>query len=303
MKKIYLSVFVAGLLFSNNVKSQNIYSENFDVLSDMFATGGWMQVNNSIPLGPEIWHNGINLAIPAYNGAADSYAEASFSSTDSVGTGNISNWLISPTINLNNGDLISFFTTSFNNSIYPDRLELRLNRLNTTNVGNTDTTTGDFTELLLSINPSLLADTAQYPQGYWGQFTAAISTLAGSTPCRLAFRYNVINGGGAGANSSTIGVDALSVDMPVGISNSPASLDLSVYPNPSSDRITFDFFKPLTEKGVVHIYNTMGQSVSTFEVLKGQSKAQFNISSLADGSYSFVLEVPGSVTKRNFIKN
>lgn len=300
MKKIYLSLITIAL-FASNVQSQNILTENFDDVNAMLTTGGWMERNNSSPIGAEIWHNGVGLAIPAYNGDDSSYAEVSFQSTDPQG--NISNWLISPTVSLNNGDIVTFFTTSYANVDFPDRLELRLNTMNTTNVGTADTSVGDFSTLLLSVNPNLAADSTQYPQDYWGQFSATISGLAGATDCRIAFRYNVLDGGLNGANSSTIGIDALSIDFALGIAKPTNALSLSVYPNPVSDKLSIDFESALTEDGVMSIYNMLGQTVNSMNVQKGQTKIIFNAAALASGSYTFVLNTNDSITKKNFVKN
>src|SRR5262245_55285495 len=150
MKKLYL-ILLSFCAMSFAAQAQtSIFSENFASVPTMLATGGWTEVNNSNPLGLEIWHDGLGLAFATGLGVTSdsNYAEASFQSTDAAGTGDISNWLISPQVTLNNGDVISFFTTAYNNVTYPDRLELRINPLNTTNVGSTTTSVGDFTTLV-----------------------------------------------------------------------------------------------------------------------------------------------------------
>lgn len=301
MKKLYTLIVIFSCLSFTAANAQNLFSENFDAVATLISSGGWTAQNNSVPVGTEVWHNGTGLAVSAYNGAVDSYAEVSFNSTGT--NGSISNWLITPMINLKNGDVVSFYTSSYNNAAYPDRLDLRLNILNTLNVGSTDTSVGDFTELLVQVNPTLSLDTAAYPQDYWGQFSATISGLSGPTDCRIAFRYNVPDGGSAGINSTTIGIDAFSVDFPTAIAKVDAGLELSVYPNPVADRLNIDFAQPLSENGIVRIYNTLGQSVISFAVNKGQTKASFSAASLSSGAYSFVLELAGEKTKRNFIKN
>ena len=75
-----------------------------------------------------------------------------------------------------------------------------------TNVGSTATSVGDFTTLLLNINPNYT--TNGYPN-VWTQFTVTLSGLppAGATG-RLAFRYFVENAGFSGANSDYIGSTA-----------------------------------------------------------------------------------------------
>ncbi len=303
MKKIYTFILATSLLSATTANAQTIFSENFDDIPTLLSSGGWTQQNNSVPLGLEIWHSGLYLAIPAYNGADTSYAEASYESTDALASGNISNWLITPQINLNNGDLISFYTTSYGNSTYPDRLDLRLNPLNNTNVGSADTSVGDFNILLLQINPDLLPDSSLYPENYWGQFSVPVSGLSGPTTCRIAFRYNVTDGGGAGTNSTTIGIDAFTIELPVGIVEANSNFELNVYPNPVLNNLSIEFSKPLTENGKVNIYNELGQNVSAFNVSKGQIKAMFNSDFLSKGSYTMVLDLGDTVTKKLFVKN
>jgi hypothetical protein len=75
---------------------------------------------------------------------------------------------------------------------------------NSTNVGSGPTGIGDFTTLLLDINPSLAV--GGYPE-IWTLQTITVSGLAGPTSGRLAFRYFVTSGGPGGVNSNYIGID------------------------------------------------------------------------------------------------
>ena len=61
-----------------------------------------------------------------------------------------------------------------------------------TNVGLTALDVGDFTNLLLDINPTY--QVGGYPE-VWTQSTVTISGVAPGTSGRLAFRYFVENGG------------------------------------------------------------------------------------------------------------
>ena len=74
------------------------------------------------------------------------------------------------------------------------------------NVGTTATDVGDFTALLLDINPTYTL--TGYPN-VWTQFTVTVSGVASPTTGRLALRYFVENGGPSGANSDYIGIDTL----------------------------------------------------------------------------------------------
>ena len=74
------------------------------------------------------------------------------------------------------------------------------------NVGATDTSVGDFTTLLLSINPTL--DIGGYPTA-WTQFTVNLNgVLGGPISGRLAFRYFVSK---TDENGNYIGIDTVRV--------------------------------------------------------------------------------------------
>lgn len=141
----------------------------------------------------------------AQTGTGNSYIACSFQSV--AGANTISNWMLTPQITLNNGDQFKFWTrkpTPAPND-FPDRMQVRLSTNGaSTNVGVTNTSVGDFTTLLLDINPTLVV--GGYPL-VWTQFTITISGLPGPTNGRVAFRYFVTNGGPGGANSDYIGVD------------------------------------------------------------------------------------------------
>ena len=144
------------------------------------------------------------------SGAANSYIGANFNNT--AGAGEISNWLITPTLSFNNGDTLSFWSRTSTGSIYPDRLEVRFSNVGGTDVGSDDTSVGSFTTLLLSINPNL--EVGGYPDE-WAQQSVTISGLSGATNGAIAFRYTVNAGGPAGDNSNYIGIDSVSITAAV----------------------------------------------------------------------------------------
>lgn len=190
-----------------------LLSEGFDDITTL-AGSGWVQTNNSSPIGTSGWFQGNSGIFPSQAGAPDAYIAANF---DNAGLGgNISNWLISPTLTLNNGDTIAFYTQS--NGALPDRLELRLSTNGaSTNVGGTDASVGDFSTLLLTINPALAAN--GYPTS-WTQFSVALSGLGGAASGRFAFRYDVID---TSVNADYIGIDTVLVSSTV---PEPSSLAL-----------------------------------------------------------------------------
>ncbi|MBP1202486.1 hypothetical protein JOD97_000500 [Duganella sp. 1411] len=178
-------------------------------LSEDFDGGlpaGWTVVNNSAPAGLTSWFQGDQSVFAAEQGGADSYVAANFNS--GAGAANLSTWLILPTQTFHNGDVLSFSTRTSDFSFFPDRLEVRFSALGGTNVGSGAASVGDYSTLLLSINP------AQQLFGYpdvWTRYSVTLGGLAGATDGALAFRYVVDNGGPGGQNSNYIGIDSVRV--------------------------------------------------------------------------------------------
>ncbi|MFS3127915.1 choice-of-anchor J domain-containing protein [Nocardioides sp. Bht2] len=183
--------------------------ENFDTV----PAPGWTTTNNSTPVGSISWFQGTATdATPtpgpfnSHEGANNAYIGANFNSTGSTGT--ISNWLITPMITgLSAGDTWSFYTrkptVGGGQTDYPDRLEVRLAKGGSCNPGTGAASVGDFTTLLVSVNPTLVANV--YPQS-WTQYSGVIPQGAPTSGC-LAFRYFVTGAGSLGSNSDYIGID------------------------------------------------------------------------------------------------
>ena len=204
------AVVLAALCGSANAQS---FTENFDDIA-LLPGSGWFTQNNSSPVGALSWFQGTpTTATPtpgpfnAWNGAPNAYMAVNFNSTS--GTGTISNWLGMPNRTFRNGDVFQFYTrrptTPTGGQEYPDRLEVRLSTNGASmNVGTGAAAFGDFTTLLLSVNPTLATNV--YP-AVWTQYTITVSGLPAPTSGRMAFRYFVTNAGPLGSNSDYIGID------------------------------------------------------------------------------------------------
>ena len=179
-----------------------ILSENFNDISTL-AGSGWVLINNSSPLGTTDWFQGLPGVFPAQSGAVDYYIAANFLNADAGG--NISNWLISPQMVLNNGDTISFYTRS--NGLFEDRLEVRLSA-GGASAGGTAASVGDFTTLLTTVNPLL---SGSYPSD-WTLVTVTVSGLGGPAVSRVALRYALED---SNVNGDYIGVDTFLAESSV----------------------------------------------------------------------------------------
>ncbi len=188
----------------NNRGVLNI-SEGFDDISTLVGNGWYMQ-NNSTGSGSGTtgWFQGNSGIFTAHDGALNAYIAANYNNAFGSNA-TISNWLITPTQTLNNGDEMTFWTRVVENPVWCDRLQVRISTNGaSTDVGNTPTSVGDFDILLLDINPTY--NDIDYPET-WTQYTCTVSGLSGAVEGRFAFRYFVEDGGPQGANSNYIGID------------------------------------------------------------------------------------------------
>lgn len=187
--------------------------EGFDDISTIWSYG-WYQQNLSFPVGINpVWFQGNPPAtggpFVSHQGADNSYIAVNFNST-AGGTGTISNWLMTPVLEFGGDATLTFWTRKWDvGTDYPDRLEVRLSTNGASiNAGSTATSTGDFTTVLLSINPNLVV--GEYPR-QWAQYTITNADgLPRNGSGRIAFRYFVTSAGPAGTNSDYIGVDTFS---------------------------------------------------------------------------------------------
>lgn len=221
------SAFIVMIIFSvlygcekdyvaQNAAVSKTYTEDFDTVANLYNKG-WVFVNNSKPLGAATWQQGVwtsgklgSDGFPAfsYKASGDEYILAGYASGNDVA--NISSWMITPALDMKNGDKFSFYTRTMAGSLWPDRLQVRLNPTdNSAEVGNTATSTGKFTTLITDINANLAVK--GYPE-VWKKYEFTISGLTAPAKRRLAFRYFVTDGGTTGVNSNAIGIDLFKFD-------------------------------------------------------------------------------------------
>jgi hypothetical protein len=225
MRKRYsLFLFVAGTLavftLINGCEKDYVaplpqqsrsFTEEFDTVANLYSKG-WVFINNSKPQGAATWQQGVYASgkfgpdgFPAfsYKASGDEYVFAGYASGN--GTATLSSWMVTPPIEMKNGDKFSFYTRTFTGSTFPDRLQVRINTTdNSADIGFDSSSVGKFTTLLRDINPGLT--TSGYPQT-WTKYEFTISGLSTLLKRRIAFRYYVPNGGTTGANSNAIGID------------------------------------------------------------------------------------------------
>jgi len=209
--KIKFTFLALAAFCAFGINAQVIISENFNSPSSL---SGWGKINNSNPQGITGWFTGNAGVFPAYSSPDSSYIAANYNNTTG-GSGTISNWLITPTVTLNNGGVLQFATrtnTAAPQSIAPDRLQVYLSTAGTgSDVGTTSSSLGTFTTLVTVVNPSLT--TNGYPT-VWTVYTTTLSGITGTVTGRFGFRYFVTSAGPTGTNSSYIGIDNVKYELP-----------------------------------------------------------------------------------------
>ena len=283
MKKITL---LTVALFISATSFAQLLQEGFDDITALEGDG-WTLLNASTIVGATTWFQGSDTVFPAFIGASDSYIGANFNST--TGSNTISTWLITPVLNVENGDQISFYTRTIVGSPFADRLEVRISEAG---AGSTEPTlpvgVGSYTNVLNSINPNL--DVGFYPEG-WTNYNVSITGLTGTgvRDVRIAFRYYVTAGGPAGTNSNYIGIDEVSVSSTLGTSDFEKNKFSYSY-NKNIDRLKLKSSSIALES--VEVFNILGQKVlnralSSFE-------ASIDLSAFNDGVYLVKVRAGGS---------
>ncbi|GEP51666.1 hypothetical protein FNO01nite_23380 [Flavobacterium noncentrifugens] len=330
MKKTLLllsAVFAIG-----TAQAQNVYSYDFSGVTADLTTAGFTRTNQStLASATTLWsiasylpgvatatnggqfQNQVYTTGQAYpaplgqNGVANGFALVNYtSSTSTAATGaTLSNWLITPSITVQNGDVVSFYTrvgtfTANGTTSYADRLEFRMSSNGdfTTSPSAGPTDVGDFTALLVTVNPNLLTTANSYPQ-VWTKYSATISGLNEATSAKFAFRYFVTDGGPVGDNSSLIGIDTFSVDRTLATADFFAS-NFAVYPNPATNVLNVET-KNNTELSQLQLTDINGRIVK--EVKASGVSNQINISELNTGVYFLKATSAQGVGTTKIVKN
>lgn len=180
--------------------------EGFEDVPALTANGWVLENNSTVPA--DSWGQGNDNIFDAQSGLPTDYAGVGFGSTAGNDSGEvISNWLLTPTLTLTPGSVLSFWTRTVDTPFAPDRLEVRLSTSgDSVDVGVSPTDTGDFVTTLLTINSDL--NTTDYPNA-WTQYVVPLDSLVGTVTGRIAFRYFVEDAGVLGANSDYIGLDTM----------------------------------------------------------------------------------------------
>ena len=305
MKKILLSALVASSTVFN--AQTTVFSEGFDTFSNL-AGNGWINTNQSSPLGASTWAQGGGTAFTGGGQAGGTTSFTLCNYNSATGSGTISNWLITPAIDVQNGDIFSFYTRKGGTSgSYPDRLEFRLSDKGASSATPSGATSvGDFTTLAVSVNPNLTTNTTA-TNGYpltWTQYSYTVTGLTTPTSSyKAGFRYYVTDGGPSGTNSNIIGVDTFTVTRPTqAVEDLSKKQGFSVYPTVAEKSINVSFEKGTNIKGI-SIYDMSGKATGLVKSdVVDNNHFIVDVSNLQSGSYLITAITDKGQSTTKFIK-
>jgi hypothetical protein len=205
------ALILAPAVASPSALAQAQFAEGFESVgpTDPVVDGpsnlvarGWIFRNQSNPEGSSDWYGSDGgQSFSAHTG--HTVLAADYDSTNASQPGAaISSWAILPAIpNQRAGDTVRFFVQG---SAYSreDRLQVRYSPGGGTSTGSGASDTGDFSQVLLDINP--------VPRSAgWAEYTAPAPG-----PGRIAFRYYLTNVGPTYNTGGFFGIDSLTVGTP-----------------------------------------------------------------------------------------
>ena len=287
MKTKLLSLFAFCTLTFAQAQT-NLLLEAFDAI----ALPGWTLTNQSVPIGSTGWFQGNTAVFNSQSGATNSYIGANFNNT--TGANTISNWLITPQVLVQDGDVLKFWTRTATGATFADRLEIRSSLGATPTIPSGATNVGSFSTVHHTINPTLLAGAGSYPD-VWTEFTITVAGVS-ATPVAMnfAFRYFVTSGGPSGANSNYIGIDTFSLVRPALAVSDVNKSKVSIYPNPATEYLNINSASKIS---AVQIFDISGRKVNA-ELVDNK----VNVQNLAKGSYVIKITDASGTTSQKFIK-
>ncbi len=213
------------------------FVEEFDTISTALAKG-WIVTNNSKPIGSSNWRqaspfagvdstiaggsgygakikitldtlagfNNTNFTAQSLSGGGGDFVVAYYNC--GADSSDISAWLISPAVQVKNGDKIVFYLRSGAKApaLKADRLQVRLSKNESAYCGRGQFEVGDFTTMLQDINATY--SLTGMPTN-WTKYTINVTGVAAPSIRRFAFRYFVEQGGLNGIRSMGLGIDSV----------------------------------------------------------------------------------------------
>lgn len=227
---------------------------------------GWVIIDNDGGGTTPTWFQPNDLTFTAFEGHDSGYVASNFDGANANGV--IDHWLISPLLNVNPGDSLSFYARSPQGSLFPDSLYI-----------------------LVSSGGSAIVDFSslgrfESPTENWGGFYVIFNT---TSTIRFAINYYIFNGGPEGSASDYLGLDQFRLYSTSGTTY-PSTIQLSK---------SFTFGDPTKSSGYRLIGLPGNDNVLPTQFISGTHKKDWNMFHDNGDAANFFEEYDGSA-KFNF---
>ena len=120
--------------------------------------------------------------------------------------------------------------------------------------------------------------------------------------CIIILSASQANGAPTAANSYLY-VDGLNfTGIVANVSHNTSTMDLVIFPNPTSDKLNIDLSVLNNKKATIKIVDVTGKEIRSIEIQSVNEKTQLDISDLPKGNYILKVISSGEVITNNFIK-
>jgi hypothetical protein len=138
----------------------------------------------------------------------------------------------------------------------------------------------------------------------WANFTVNLNYMSTATPDSAIIILSA--SGATPVNSSSLYVDNLAFSgIVTGIKENGADYNnLSIYPNPSNEKVTLSYMIKSTDNVVVKITDVTGKVLKELKpigVIPGNNKLEFSTSNLARGIYTIMVQADDSISSQKLI--
>lgn len=146
--------------------------------------------------------------------------------------------------------------------------------------------------------------TPEYPTGTYAYFVTLDSNLIAAYPYTLALTYyGLVPAGNTGPGSGHNTIDEQVTTYLVGIDKVNDEIEVTVFPNPTSDYIRLYVSPSFNNNLKAELYNSTGQLISLKENLQPAVVYDFNLSQYANGVYFIRLQTGDKTTVKQLTKD
>lgn len=280
--------FAQGASFAEGFDDVGATNPGQDGPANLIARG-WIFRNQSVPEGDSSWYGSDGGQVLDPHSGTGFLAADITSTQPNIPGAAISNWAIVPAVDGQTAGTVMTFAVAGSYTGREDRLQVLYSPSGGTNTGTDADDVGDFTQVLLDVNP--------VPTDHWYEPTI---TLPGNG--RIAFRYYIPAPLGAGTGwGNYFGIDSLVIGtppegpFPIPQSGETVTWTTEMSPVTINGRVIIPMGGTVNVEPGVEIHTNADSTLEIRGIVQGTGTDSNPIRVTADANYPASLEVSGTV--------